>query len=188
MLQLFIARSTALGFLVNDIFDRALDSYESRTRNPLTERTCHLFAVNASIRVPLLHSLICPGVLRARLALAGEVGLFIFATSSPVGSKQRTYQGLTLPITGCFPHCMEWWETYYTGPGFPHYCLFLFVFIFGAVFRIFLIKSSLMIGTGLLVKTSLWLRIMSLFFCGRFPGPQPHQTHGFRLCRQDQRS
>jgi hypothetical protein len=106
MLQLFIARSTALGFLVNDIFDRALDSYESRTRNPLTERTCHLFAVNATIRVPLPHSLICPGMLRARLALAGEVGLFIFATTSS-GIKATNIPKPDLAYHRLFPALYE---------------------------------------------------------------------------------
>ena len=82
VLELFVATSSAFGFVINDISDRDLDAQEPDPRNPLADGTCPLLAAYAIAVLLLVIAGICLLFLPLPLILLGGLELFIFATYS----------------------------------------------------------------------------------------------------------
>jgi 4-hydroxybenzoate polyprenyltransferase len=137
ILELFIATSSAFGFVINDISDRGLDAHEPNPRNPLADGTCPLSVAYAISIALLVVSVICLALLPLSLVLLGGFELFIFITYS-FGLEAKNIAGLDLVYHGLFPSLYgAMGYLLHRSPDLTGVVFFLLVFIFGAVAEIF---------------------------------------------------
>lgn len=137
VLELFVATSSAFGFVINDISDRDLDAQEPDPRNPLADGTCPLFAAYAIAVLLLVISGICLLFLPLPLILLGGLELFIFATYS-FWIEVKNIAGLDLVYHGLFPALYgAMGYLLYRAPDMTGAIFILLVFIFGAVAEVF---------------------------------------------------
>lgn len=98
----FIAASSAFGFVINDISDVALDARSEKPRNPLADGSLSCRVAWAVSIVLLLISLACMALLPSALLLTEIVVLFIFVTYS-FFIEAKNIAGLDLVYHALFP-------------------------------------------------------------------------------------
>ena len=101
-LLIFIAASSAFGFVINDISDMALDARSEKPRNPLADgsMTCRTAKLVSAILLAI--SLICMALLPSSLLLVELVVLFVFITYS-FCIEVKNIAGLDLVYHALFP-------------------------------------------------------------------------------------
>lgn len=98
----FIAASSAFGFVINDISDQALDSRSAKPRNPLADGSMTCRTAKIVSAVLLLISLACMALLPSSLLPVEIVVLFIFITYS-FWIEVKNIAGLDLVYHALFP-------------------------------------------------------------------------------------
>ncbi|MEI7857662.1 MAG: UbiA family prenyltransferase [Methanomicrobiales archaeon] len=98
----FIAASSAFGFVINDISDMALDARSAKPRNPLADgsMTCRTAKVVSAVLLAV--SLICMALLPSSLLFVELGVLFIFITYS-FWIEVKNIAGLDLVYHALFP-------------------------------------------------------------------------------------
>jgi 4-hydroxybenzoate polyprenyltransferase len=101
-LVLFIAASSAFGFVINDISDRALDARSEKPRNPLADGSLSCNVAYGVSGILLLLTLLCMALLPEELLVTECAVLFVFITYSfIIGAKNIA--GLDLVYHALFP-------------------------------------------------------------------------------------
>lgn len=98
----FIAASSAFGFVINDISDMALDARSAKPRNPLADGSITCRTAKLVSAVLLVISLICMALLPSSLLIVELVVLFIFITYS-FWIEVKNIAGLDLVYHALFP-------------------------------------------------------------------------------------
>ena len=98
----FIAASSAFGFVINDISDQALDSRSAKPRNPLADGSMTCRTAQIVSAVLLLISLACMALLPSPLLPVELLVLFIFITYS-FWIEVKNIAGLDLVYHALFP-------------------------------------------------------------------------------------
>jgi len=133
VLLVFIAASSAFGFVINDISDMVLDARAGNPRNPLADGSLTLRAAQQVSAVFLVLSVTCMALLPAHLLLIELAVLFVFVTYS-FFVKAKNIAGLDLVYHALFPafYGLLGYTLYHT---FDLTCFVFFVLlgIFGAV-------------------------------------------------------
>ena len=133
VLLVFIAASSAFGFVINDISDMVLDARAGNPRNPLADGSLTLRAAQQVSAVFLVLSFTCMALLPAHLLLIELAVLFVFVTYS-FFVKAKNIAGLDLVYHALFPafYGLLGYTLYHT---FDLTCFVFFVLlgIFGAV-------------------------------------------------------
>jgi 4-hydroxybenzoate polyprenyltransferase len=102
LLLVFIAASSAFGFVINDISDIALDARSLKPRNPLADGSMTRRTARQVSAVLLAISLICMALLPSYLILAELAVLFVFITYS-FWIEVKNIAGLDLVYHALFP-------------------------------------------------------------------------------------
>jgi 4-hydroxybenzoate polyprenyltransferase len=102
VLLVFIAASSAFGFVINDISDMALDARAGNPRNPLADGSLTLKTAQPVSAVFLVLSVACMALLPAHLLLIELAVLFVFVTYS-FFVKAKNIAGLDLVYHALFP-------------------------------------------------------------------------------------
>lgn len=102
VLLVFIAASSAFGFIINDISDMALDARDGSPRNPLADGSLTIRTAQQVSAVFLVLSVTCMALLPAHLLLIELVVLFVFVTYS-FFVKAKNIAGLDLVYHALFP-------------------------------------------------------------------------------------
>jgi 4-hydroxybenzoate polyprenyltransferase len=102
VLLIFIAVSSAFGFVINDISDMALDARSAKPRNPLADGSLSCRTAKLVSAILLAISLICMILLPSQLLPAELVVLFIFITYS-FWIEVKNIAGLDLVYHALFP-------------------------------------------------------------------------------------
>ena len=102
VLIIFIAASSAFGFVINDISDMALDARAGNPRNPLADGSLTCRTAQQVSAVFLVLSVICMALLPAHLLLIELAVLFVFVTYS-FFVKAKNIAGLDLVYHALFP-------------------------------------------------------------------------------------
>ena len=102
ILLVFIAASSAFGFVINDISDMALDARSQKPRNPLADgsMTCRTAKIVSAVLLAI--SLICMALLPSSLLFVELAVLFIFITYS-FWIEVKNIAGLDLVYHALFP-------------------------------------------------------------------------------------
>jgi len=102
LLTIFIAASSAFGFVINDISDRVLDTRSVKPRNPLADgsMTCRTALFVSALLLVL--SLTCMALLPSFLLIAELAVLFVFVTYS-FFIEAKNIAGLDLVYHALFP-------------------------------------------------------------------------------------
>jgi 4-hydroxybenzoate polyprenyltransferase len=107
VLLIFIAASSAFGFVINDISDIALDSRSHAPRNPLADGTLSCRAAKIVSAILLAVSVACMVVLPANLLPLELATLFVFITYS-FWIEVKNIAGLDLLYHALFPALYGW--------------------------------------------------------------------------------
>ena len=99
---IFIAASSAFGFVINDISDMALDARSEKPRNPLADGSMTCRTAKMVSAVLLAISLICMALMPSSLLLIELVVLFVFITYS-FWIEVKNIAGLDLVYHALFP-------------------------------------------------------------------------------------
>ena len=102
VLLVFIAASSAFGFVINDISDMALDARDGNPRNPLADGSLTSRTALQVSAVFFVLSVICMALLPAHLLLMELTVLFVFVTYSFI-VKAKNIAGLDLVYHALFP-------------------------------------------------------------------------------------
>ena len=102
VLLVFIAASSAFGFVINDISDMALDARDGNPRNPLADGSLTSRTAQQVSAVFFVLSVICMALLPAHLLLMELTVLFVFVTYSFI-VKAKNIAGLDLVYHALFP-------------------------------------------------------------------------------------
>lgn len=102
ILLVFIAASSAFGFVINDISDIALDARAEKPRNPLADGSLTCRTAQQVTAIFLLLSVICMALLPVYLLPVELAVLFIFVTYS-FFIKAKNIAGLDLVYHALFP-------------------------------------------------------------------------------------
>jgi 4-hydroxybenzoate polyprenyltransferase len=102
VLLVFIAASSAFGFVINDISDMALDARAGNPRNPLADGSLTLKTAQQVSAVFLVLSVTCMALLPSHLLLIELAVLFVFVTYS-FFVKEKNIAGLDLVYHALFP-------------------------------------------------------------------------------------
>ncbi len=102
LLLLFIAASSAFGFVINDISDMALDARSAKPRNPLADGSMTCRTAKLVSAVLLAISLICMAFLPSSLLVVELAVLFVFITYS-FWIEVKNIAGLDLIYHALFP-------------------------------------------------------------------------------------
>jgi 4-hydroxybenzoate polyprenyltransferase len=102
VLLVFIAASSAFGFVINDISDMALDARAGNPRNPLADGSLTLKTAQQVSAVFLVLSVTCMALLPSHLLLIELAVLFVFVTYS-FFVKAKNIAGLDLVYHALFP-------------------------------------------------------------------------------------
>jgi 4-hydroxybenzoate polyprenyltransferase len=102
LLLIFVAASSAFGFVINDISDMALDARSAKPRNPLADGSMSCRTAKLVSAVLLAISLICMALLPSSLLLVELAVLFIFITYS-FWIEVKNIAGLDLVYHALFP-------------------------------------------------------------------------------------
>ena len=99
---IFIAASSAFGFVINDISDMALDARSAKPRNPLADgsMTCRTAKIVSAVLLSI--SLVCMALLPSSLLGIELVVLFVFITYS-FWIEVKNIAGLDLVYHALFP-------------------------------------------------------------------------------------
>lgn len=99
---IFVAASSAFGFVINDISDMALDARSAKPRNPLADgsMTCRTAKIVSAVLLSI--SLVCMALLPSSLLLIELIVLFIFITYS-FWIEVKNIAGLDLVYHALFP-------------------------------------------------------------------------------------
>ncbi len=102
VLLIFIAASSAFGFVINDISDMALDARSSKPRNPLADgsMTCRMAKLVSAVL--FLITLTCMALLPSSLLMVELAVLFVFITYS-FWIEVKNIAGLDLIYHALFP-------------------------------------------------------------------------------------
>ena len=101
-LLVFIAASSAFGFVINDISDIPLDSRAEKPRNPLADGSLSVRIACVVSAILLVVSLACMALLPSSLLLIECCTLFVFITYSYV-IEAKNIAGLDLVYHALFP-------------------------------------------------------------------------------------
>lgn len=175
LLGLFIATSSAFGFVLNDISDRTLDAHEPNPRNPLADGSCTPASACAVCIVLLVVSLACLAFLPLPLIILGSIELFIFATYS-IGIEVKNIAGADLVYHGLFPGLYgAMGYLLYGVPDGTGAIFFVLVVIFGAVAEVFneirdlekdrLVRKNFVIIAGKKRAFALTLALLAAALC-----------------------
>jgi 4-hydroxybenzoate polyprenyltransferase len=102
LLLIFIAASSAFGFVINDISDMALDARSAKPRNPLADGSMTCRTAKRVSAVLLAISLVCMALLPSSLLFVELVVLFVFITYS-FWIEIKNIAGLDLVYHALFP-------------------------------------------------------------------------------------
>jgi 4-hydroxybenzoate polyprenyltransferase len=102
ILILFIAASSAFGFVINDISDRGLDARSVKPRNPLADGSMSCRTAKYISVLLLVLSLFCIALLPPFLLVVECAVLFVFVTYS-FFIEAKNIAGLDLVYHGLFP-------------------------------------------------------------------------------------
>lgn len=102
ILIIFIAASSAFGFVINDISDRVLDARSEKPRNPLADGSMTCRTAQGVSALLLLLSFACMLLLPSSILIAESTVFFVFVTYSFfIEAKNRA--GLDLVYHALFP-------------------------------------------------------------------------------------
>jgi 4-hydroxybenzoate polyprenyltransferase len=107
ILLIFIATSSAFGFVINDISDIALDARAHKPRNPLADGSLSCRAAKAVSAILLAVSLACMVLLPPSLLVLELSTLFVFITYS-FWIEVKNIAGLDLIYHALFPALYGW--------------------------------------------------------------------------------
>lgn len=107
VLLIFIASSSAFGFVINDISDIALDARSHAPRNPLADGSLSCCTAKIVSMVLLAVSVACMIVLPPRLLVLELAALFVFITYS-FWIEVKNIAGLDLVYHALFPALYGW--------------------------------------------------------------------------------
>ena len=99
---IFIAASSAFGFVINDISDMALDAHSAKPRNPLADGSMTCRTAKRVSAVLLAISLVCMALLPSSLLFVELIILFVFVTYS-FWIEVKNIAGLDLVYHALFP-------------------------------------------------------------------------------------
>jgi len=102
LLLIFVAASSAFGFVINDISDMALDARSAKPRNPLADGSLTCRTAKLVSAVLLAVSLICMALLPSSLLMVELTVLFVFITYS-FWIEVKNIAGLDLVYHALFP-------------------------------------------------------------------------------------
>ena len=102
LLLIFVAASSAFGFVINDISDMALDARSAKPRNPLADGSLTCRTAKLVSAVLLAVSLICMALLPSSLLMVELAVLFVFITYS-FWIEVKNIAGLDLVYHALFP-------------------------------------------------------------------------------------
>lgn len=107
ILLIFVAASSAFGFVINDISDIALDARAHKPRNPLADGSLSCRTAKIISAFLLAASLACMALLPAHLLVLELVVLFVFVTYS-FWIEVKNIAGLDLVYHALFPALYGW--------------------------------------------------------------------------------
>lgn len=133
VLLIFVAASSAFGFVINDISDVALDARSENPRNPLADGSLSCRTAWIISAALLAVSLLCMALLPASLLLPELLVLVVFVTYS-FGIEVKNIAGLDLVYHALFPALYGWlgYILYHT-PDLTGCVYVILLGIFGAV-------------------------------------------------------
>lgn len=102
ILLIFVAASSAFGFVINDISDIALDARSAKPRNPLADGSLSCRTAKLVSAVLLAISLVCMALLPSSLLFVELAVLFVFITYS-FWIEVKNIAGLDLVYHALFP-------------------------------------------------------------------------------------
>lgn len=133
ILLVFIAASSAFGFVINDISDIALDARSHKPRNPLADGSLNCRTAMIVSALLLAASIACMAFLPAHLLGLELAVLFVFITYS-FGIEVKNIAGLDLVYHALFPALYGWLGYVLFRPLDPTGVVFVVLLgIFGAV-------------------------------------------------------
>lgn len=133
VLLVFIAASSAFGFVINDISDIALDARSPQPRNPLADGSLSCRTAGAISAVLLAISVLCMAILPLYLLVLELAVLFVFITYS-FWIEVKNIAGLDLLYHALFPALYGWLGYLLcTPPDLTGIVYILLLGIFGAV-------------------------------------------------------
>jgi 4-hydroxybenzoate polyprenyltransferase len=107
ILLIFIAASSAFGFVINDISDIALDARSHKPRNPLADGSLSCRAAKIVSAILLVISIACMALLPPSLLVLELATLFVFITYS-FWIEVKNIAGLDLIYHALFPALYGW--------------------------------------------------------------------------------
>lgn len=107
ILLVFVAASSAFGFVINDISDIALDARSEKPRNPLADGSLSCRTAKVISGILLALSLVCMALLPADLLPLELATLFVFITYS-FWFEVKNIAGLDLVYHALFPALYGW--------------------------------------------------------------------------------
>jgi 4-hydroxybenzoate polyprenyltransferase len=107
ILLVFIAASSAFGFVINDISDIALDAQAHKPRNPLADGSLSCRTAKIVSAILLAVSLACMALLPTHLLVLELATLFVFITYS-FWIEVKNIAGLDLVYHALFPALYGW--------------------------------------------------------------------------------
>lgn len=107
ILLVFVAASSAFGFVINDISDIALDARAHKPRNPLADGSLSCRTAKIVSAILLLVTVACMALLPSDLLVLELVVLFVFITYS-FWIEVKNMAGLDLVYHALFPALYGW--------------------------------------------------------------------------------